>query len=53
MRTYLIRMNGAPFFEITLPPYMDPLQAAREVLLRGEPEGGDVCVKWQMAAGKS
>ena len=53
MRTYLIRMNGAPFFEITVPSYMDPLQAAREVLLRGEMEGSDVSVNWKTVAGKS
>lgn len=50
MGTYLIRLNGAPFFEITLPSYADPVQAAREVLLHGEPERGDVSVKWQLAA---
>lgn len=52
MSTYLIRMNGAPFFEITLPSYADPVQAAREVLLHGEPECGDVSVTWMVVAGK-
>ncbi len=42
--TYLIRLNGVPFFQITLPSYMDARQVAREVLLHGTPDG--VTVKW-------
>ena len=44
MRTWLIRLNGAPFFTITAPAYVDPVQTAREVLLHGAPDG--VTVKW-------
>jgi hypothetical protein len=47
---YLIRMNGAPFFEITLPSYMNPVQAAREVLLHGVPDVPGVSVNWHPAA---
>ena len=46
MRTYLIRLNGAPFMEITLPGYMDPVAAARAVLRDGVPDRDDVTVKW-------
>jgi hypothetical protein len=44
MSTWLIRLNGAPFFELTAPSWMQP-QATAQRFLRGEQDEG-VSVRW-------
>jgi hypothetical protein len=44
LSTWRIRLNGGPLMVIECPSYMNPVLAAREVLLHGEPNHPDVKV---------
>jgi hypothetical protein len=48
MSTWLIRLNGAPFCELTAPSWMNPTQATRR-FLAGETDE-NVSVRWVLAA---
>jgi len=46
MRTWIVKLNGRPLLTISGPSYIDPVMAARDILMQGQPANEQIGWSW-------